>query len=115
MEHKEKKQIKICTSGNKIRILQFCVKLRIFLIINLCRIDTLQLREELHKIIDSGDETFVRVFYAMASEYNKNIETKTEPFTKAQFIKNIIEAEKQIEEGDFLTIEDFEKIAESWT
>lgn len=33
---------------------------------------------------------------------------------KAQFVANIIEAEKQIDNGDCLSLEEFEKSADQW-
>ena len=33
---------------------------------------------------------------------------------KSQFVAEIIEAEKQIENGDYLSLEEFEKSAEKW-
>ena len=36
------------------------------------------------------------------------------PYTKSEFIKDIKEAEMQIEKGDFQTIENFEKETQKW-
>lgn len=76
--------------------------------------ETLTIKEELHKLIDSGDESFIRFFYAMAIEYKKTTRKTMLPYTKEQFVKDIKEAEKEIEEGNFQTIDEFEKEAEQW-
>ena len=39
---------------------------------------------------------------------------KIEPLTKAEFVNDIKEAEDQIEKGDYLTIEVFEKETKQW-
>jgi hypothetical protein len=37
-----------------------------------------------------------------------------EPLTKTQFVNDIMEAEAQIDQGEYLSIEDFEKEAKQW-
>jgi len=91
--------------------LEFCI----FVTNNIQNMETFQIREELHKFVDIGDETFIRVFYAMATEYKKNSPQIMTPHTKAEFINDIKEAERQIKQGDFQTIDEFEKEAEQWT
>lgn len=75
--------------------------------------NTLTIREKLHEFINIEDERIIRIFYAMATEY-KRTESQLKPFTKSEFINDIKEAEQQIENGDYLTIEEFEKEAEQW-
>lgn len=75
---------------------------------------TLSIREELHNFVDKGNEDILRIFYAMVMEYKK-VGTKTlSVFSKNEFIDDIKEAERQIKEGDFQTIENFEKEANQW-
>ena len=76
--------------------------------------ETLEIRNELRKFVETGDETMLRFFYAMATEYKKTRKKSKTTFSETDFINGIIEAEKQIEQGDFQTIEDFEKETQLW-
>ena len=73
--------------------------------------ETIQIRKELHKFVDTGDEIMIRVLYAMATEYKKTRKKIMMPYSISDYIGDIKEAEKQIEQGDFQTIDDFEKEA----
>ena len=76
--------------------------------------DTMQIKSELHQFVDIGDEQILRMLYAMITEYNKFGNLPTRPYSKTEFVEDIKEAEQQIKQGDFLTIEDFEKEAQEW-
>ncbi len=71
--------------------------------------DTMQIKQKLHQFVDKGDEQMLRILYAMIVEYKK-----AEPYTKQQFVEDIKSAEQQIDQGDFLTIEQFEKESQKW-
>ena len=76
--------------------------------------ETFEIKNELHKFVETGDETMLRFFYAMATEYKKTRKKPERIFSETKFINEILEAEKQIELGDFQTIEDFEKETQLW-
>ena len=78
-----------------------------------------ELRKELHNLIDHADERFLRMVHSLASEYTKD-ESEVVAFragksiTKNQLYLELKEAEKEIENGDYLTIEEFEKESSQW-
>ena len=79
---------------------------------------TAEIREELHKYIDQGDKHFLKAIYAMAKVYSgEEIVAYTadgRQLTKEQYIKEIEEAEAQIERGEHITMEELEKESKKW-
>jgi len=65
---------------------------------------TLELKQELHTLINEGDENFVKKFYEMAKTYN--IQLKHDAM--------IAEAEDDIREGRLYSQEEAEKIIANW-
>lgn len=76
-----------------------------------------ELRKELHSIIEHADERFLRMVHSLASEYTKD-ETIAyragKAITKSQLHQELKEAEQEIESGDYMTIEDFDKESSQW-
>ena len=66
------------------------------------------IRAELMKV---RDPHLIEAFKQLLT-YRKARES--EPLTKTQFVNDIKEAEAQIDQGDYLSIEDFEKKAKQW-
>ena len=54
---------------------------------------TIELKQELHDIINNGDDKFVQLFYDMATSY----------FVQIKKDKMIAESEKDIESGNIYT------------
>jgi hypothetical protein len=77
-----------------------------------------ELRLSLHGSIDHADERFLRLINSLATEYAKEDKIVAyragKAITKAGLYHELKEAEKEIERGDFLTIEDFAKESAKW-
>ncbi len=77
-----------------------------------------ELRQSLHQIIDQADERFLRMVNSLANEYAKedNIVTYRagKAITKAKLYQELKDAEKEIERGDYLTMEEFAKESRKW-
>lgn len=65
---------------------------------------TLEIKKELHDIIERGDASTIKGFYEMLKSYI--ISTKN--------AKMITEAEKDIKDGNVLTQDEVKKIVASW-
>ena len=80
---------------------------------------TVELRKKLHSYIDHADERFLRMVHSLAAEYTKD-ESEVVAYrvgnaiTKSQLYQELKEAEREIENGDYLTIEEFEKESSQW-
>ena len=78
-----------------------------------------ELRKSIHAYIDHADKDLLSEVYALVNQYVKN-EGLTityragKSLTKEQLHQELIEAEAEIERGDFLTIEEFEKASKKW-
>jgi hypothetical protein len=89
---------------------------------------TEQIKEVLHRRIEEVDERFLKVMFAMAETYMKELEDAAleaeieavapnpdwKPMTKEELISEIEEANAQIERGEFIDIDDLEKEMEKW-
>lgn len=78
-----------------------------------------ELRDELHHYIDKADERFLRMVHSLANEYTKDEENVVayragKAITKNQLYKELKESEAEIERGDYMTVEDFEKESKQW-
>ncbi|HKL71737.1 MAG TPA: hypothetical protein VJ855_03695 [Marinilabiliaceae bacterium] len=80
--------------------------------------ETTELRKSLHRIIDHADEKFLRMINSLANEYAKEDTIVAyrggTAITKATLYQELKKAEKEIERGDYLTIEDFAKESAKW-
>ncbi len=78
-----------------------------------------ELRDELHQYIDIADERFLRMVHSLANEYAKDEENVVayragKAITKNQLYQELKESKTEIERGDYMTIEDFDKESEQW-
>ena len=64
----------------------------------------LELKQELHNLINQGDEKFIKMFYEMARAYMQQL----------QHDKLIAESEKDIQSGNVYDLEETQKIINSW-
>lgn len=80
---------------------------------------TVALRKEIQQYIKHADERFLRMVHSLAKEYSKN-EDKIlghqigKPIRKNHLLSYLEEAKKQIEKGEYITIDDLEKESEKW-
>jgi hypothetical protein len=65
---------------------------------------TFELKQELHDIINNGDDKFVQLFYDMATSY----------FVQIKKDKMIAESEKDIESGNIYAQEEVKKMIANW-
>ncbi|MFH1321240.1 MAG: hypothetical protein ABII90_11405 [Bacteroidota bacterium] len=80
---------------------------------------TAEIRTDLLNIFkNTRDERFLKIVHALAKAYRKDeIVAYTAdgiPLTKEQYIKEIEEAEAQIERGEYITMEELEKESKKW-
>ncbi len=79
---------------------------------------TAELRKELHSYIDSADDKFLKMVYAMSKEYTEpdvvGYETDGTPITQENVKKRVKEASAQVKAGNYITQEDLEKEVDSW-
>lgn len=78
--------------------------------------DTAQIRQELHRYIDLGDERFLRIVHALATNY-KSEEDYTlpgKPMSVEIYKTRINNARERVKSGYFTTQEDLEKEMEQW-
>ncbi|WP_353170723.1 hypothetical protein [Flavobacterium sp.] len=65
---------------------------------------TIELKQELHDIINNGDDKFVQLFHDMATSY----------FVQIKKDKMIAESEKDIESGNIYAQEEVKKMIANW-
>ncbi len=65
---------------------------------------TIKLKQELHDIINNGDDKFVQLFHDMATSY----------FVQTKKDKMIDESEKDIESGNIYAQEEVKKMIANW-
>ncbi len=79
-----------------------------------------QLRQKMHTYIEHADEKILRMMNAIANEYSQENDDEVvgyllgQPITKKQMLKELKEAEAEIERGEYITIEELEKEAKEW-
>ena len=64
----------------------------------------LELKKELHNLINQGDEKFIKMFYEMAKAYMQQL----------QHDKLMAESEKDIQSGNIYNLEETQKIINNW-
>ena len=98
------------------------------LIVKTAPMSTEQIKEVLHRRIEQVDESFLRIMYAMAEAYIKEIEDAAleeqiknippppwaKPMTQEQLEARLAESTAQFERGEYITLEDLEKEMEEW-
>lgn len=80
---------------------------RIFFVVLLYKyfdMSTIELKQELHDIINNGDDKFVQLFYDMATSY----------FVQIKKDKMIAESEKDIESRNIYAQEEVKKMIANW-
>lgn len=78
--------------------------------------NTEQIKQELHKYIDNGDDRFLRLIHTIAATYNSD-EDCTVPGTPVDletYRKRMRGAKERVKAGYFTTQEDLEKEMEQW-
>ncbi len=65
---------------------------------------TIELKKELHQIIDNSDANFVKNFYKIAKEF----------LQKSENSKLIEESEKDIKEGNIHSLSDVKEMVKNW-
>jgi 5'-3' exonuclease len=80
---------------------------------------TSELRKSIHDYIENADERFLRMVYSMANEYTKSDSEiiafrAGKAISKNQLYKELKESEQEIENGDYMTIEEFDKQSSQW-
>ena len=79
--------------------------------------NTAKIRQELHKYIDNGDESFLKLIHAVAKKNYYSNEDYTAPglpIDLATYRKRISSAKERVKAGYFTTQEDMEKEMEQW-
>jgi len=61
------------------------------------------IKQELHKLIDSGDDKFVKMFYEMAKAYTEQLQKE----------KMVAEGEKDIKSGRTFGLKEAKKMVEN--
>lgn len=77
-----------------------------------------ELKKTVLRYINEADERLLNVVRAVVESYCENdvvaFTVEGKPLTKKQYDQELIDAEAEIERGEFTTQEDLEKEAESW-
>ena len=78
--------------------------------------DTLKIKKELHQYIDNGDERFLRLVHAIATNYNssEDFTLPGSPMEIETYRKRIRDANERVRKGYFTAHEDLEKEMEQW-
>ena len=80
---------------------------------------TLELKTDLHQLIDQVDDTSIlKAIYTLLKKQSSNntigYTSGFKALTKKEFIKRIEKAESQIKKGQFVSIEELKKESENW-
>jgi len=77
-----------------------------------------ELRNIVLKYIHTADDHLLRVVKAMIESYQEEeivaYTVEGKPLTKSEYRQELLAAETEIEKGEYITQEDFEKEAENW-
>ncbi len=65
---------------------------------------TLEIKQELHKIIDNSDDVFVKKIYQLSLQHQHQLEMD----------KMILEGEEDIKNGDVLTTKELKQSLKNW-
>jgi len=82
--------------------------------------EALEKRDYIHSHLHQIDESFIDEMYEKmhsrleGDEVIVGYRASGMPITKSQFVQDIKEAERQIERGEFVSLEDLEKESEEW-
>jgi len=77
-----------------------------------------ELKETVLRYINEADERLLNVVRAVVESYRENdvvaFTVDERPLTKKQYDQELIDAEAEIDRGEFTTQDNLEKEAESW-
>lgn len=78
--------------------------------------NTTQIRQELHQFIDLGDERFLRIVHALATNYKseEDFTLSGAPMDGKIYKTRIRSARERVKAGYYTTQEDLEKEMEQW-
>lgn len=79
--------------------------------------ETVEIRNELHRYIDKADERFLKMVQALARSYEEDFEDYTlpgPPMDVDTYRNRIHEASARVDAGDYITQEDLEKEMDQW-
>lgn len=77
--------------------------------------ETAELREELHVLIDKGENDLLRILFEVAKELSTgDFSLLGSPMTKEDLIERVQSAKARIDSGNFLTMEDLEEEIKKW-
>lgn len=86
----------------------FCI----FVIVKVKRMDTFVLKNRIHSFVEKADERVLSIVNSVFENYyNKDIVAfypDGKPMTREQYKEALLIAEQQIEEGDFLDVEEMD-------
>jgi hypothetical protein len=82
---------------------------------------SLEIKEFIHRQIDGmKDERFLQAIYSMLNSYVKvedkivGYKSSGEPITRKKLKKEVMEAEKRIDAGEYTTHDELKKESENW-
>lgn len=78
--------------------------------------NTSLMRQELHKYIDNGDDRFLRLIHAVATNYSSDEDCTVPgpPIDIEKYRERMRNAKERVQSGYFTTQEDLETEAEQW-
>lgn len=80
--------------------------------------ETIELRNTVIDYLNQADERLLRVVKALVESYNENdvvaFSVEGKPLTRKQYRQELLDAELEIEKGNYISHEDLEKESESW-
>ena len=79
---------------------------------------TNEIKDYLHKYLDIADERFLATIYEislMNKQQKDSYFKQGQPISKEQLYKELKQSEKEIENGEFLTVEDLITESEQWS
>ena len=78
----------------------------------------LELRNTMLKYINTADERLLKVLKAVVESYREDeivaYTVEGKPLTKSEYRQDLLDAEAEIERGEYTTQEDLEKESENW-
>jgi trehalose/maltose hydrolase-like predicted phosphorylase len=82
---------------------------------------TVEMRSEVHKMIDEIDDAFLAAVHALLGTYKQQqkeavigYEVDGTPITAAAFIEQADELMAEVERGEYVTLKELEQESESW-
>lgn len=78
--------------------------------------NTAKIREELHQFIDLGDERFLRIVHALATNYksDEDYTLSGPPMDEKTYKTRIRSARERVKAGYYTSQEDLDKEIEQW-